>query len=487
MYPALLVSVELFTTKYFRCSTAGARPLPLGFVRPHNKRVVRFTTMSSVAAQGQPSTGVVLPLIRKIPPGKPLSRVVFLTGATGFLGGWLVKELQDDPSIAKVYCPIRAKKGLSGAERMVKSLGLYDKCVHLDIDASVPADTTHVIFNAYSTRFDETLQFKLEQNVVPILKTLDECRLLKGSLQGIAIVSTAYVQPPVPFPRPAFQGRIPFAFGEYPNVTAWQLYEQVLSRGDSVIPELLPGLDQFYHVNRYAFSKHILEHLLIEKYADMPIAVVRPSMICPSADLTYGYEQKSGISLIFSLAPHFVFLTPRGEGKVNLVALEYVTSDTMDAVFKLASPAVKDENGHLWHPIIMSTSHSNASPFMLLRGIAPYIPRMDIRVAWLRNCFRQTEFLLARLAYGPKAAMLLGVLYDNYDYIAANTWDFEPKYPEDFWKLAVEGGRLYLKMKNETEAKKIGISHSSFFWFVMVSALVLFSAYFSQIAWTVIA
>ena len=48
-------------------------------------------------------------------------KVIFLTGATGFMGKVLLEKLlRSCPGIATVYCLIRPKRGLSALERLEK-------------------------------------------------------------------------------------------------------------------------------------------------------------------------------------------------------------------------------------------------------------------------------------------------------------------------------------------------------------------------------
>ena len=387
-------------------------------------------------------------------------KVIYLTGSTGFLGGFLVRELQADATVAKIYCPVRGKKGLSGSERFQKCFPFasYNKCNHLGMEEPLPDDASHVILNAYNTRFDEDIRHKLQENVVPILRVLDECRQRMTLIRGISLVSTAYVQPHKPF-RHVVGGRLPFLLLDYNSssssqasntpITATEVFDKLMAGSGNTpsVHEIVPGLHPYYSGNNYILSKHILEHLLVEKYAELPICIVRPSLIIPPRTVEYGLDTKAAIPLFMQIAPHPVLLAPHCEGALNVVFIEHVATDVLLATFQLAKPAASaaaynNNNPHtddasasdgaaLWHPIIEATGFSNISFLDFSRRWFPHVPRMDLRVSWLRNTVRSIEFLCAMLLFGPKASKLLRVIYQNYDFFMAHTWDFKPRYTED--------------------------------------------------------
>ena len=407
-----------------------------------------------------------------------MSRIVYLTGSTGFLGGMLVRKLQEEKTVGKIYCPIREKKGMSGEQRLKESIGNFDKCTYVPIAGPVPPDTTHVILNAYNTRFDEDLGDKLRENVVPILRLMDELNDRKILIQGITFVSTAYVLPPLPFASPK-GGKLPFLLDSANKLTATQVYSEALKSKPCDLSKLIPDLHPYYKDNSYVFSKHILERLLIEMYPKLPIAVVRPSMILPGQDLEYGFKTKSAIPLIFQLAPYPVFLAPRCEGRVNIVFIEDVSKDCMDGAFELAKAAEADETGTKWHTIVQSVGHSNANSMMLFRGVAPEIPRFDIRSEKLRNFVRAIENRLIRTVFGQRKARLLTTAYETYDYFMASTWGFEPKYTPDVWKIAVDGGWKYHCARRKEQSRLF----DPYFWFYATVVVVVLSI-MMKMAWS---
>ena len=77
----------------------------------------------------------------------------------------------------------------------------------IDSSDALPEDVTLIILNVYDVRFFRPVEKILKQNVATIPKIINECNL--HMVQGIYIVSTAYVQPLEPYKCP-IHNRIPF-------------------------------------------------------------------------------------------------------------------------------------------------------------------------------------------------------------------------------------------------------------------------------------
>ena len=123
----------------------------------------------------------------------------YVTGASGFLGGQIVRDLRSALPAARVYLPLRAKKQESAAARFAALFGQHgDSCVLLETTAPIPRDTTHLILNAYSISFKGDIADVLRANVAPMLALLDQCKQLPRLVSAL-VVSTAFVQPPLPF------------------------------------------------------------------------------------------------------------------------------------------------------------------------------------------------------------------------------------------------------------------------------------------------
>ena len=206
---------------------------------------------------------------------------VYLTGSSGYLGGEVMTALRDTAATAgmRVVVPIRNKGGATGPERFEQLFGGREGVVWADPAAPLPDTTEVVIMNAFDVAFHQDVQRVLRESVAPMLALAEQCVALKkrlGKLQRVVVVSTAFVQPPLPYKR--CDGPIvPFAGADDP----WPLYHSILA-GELTMDDLRkdPRTNPHNTLNAYIFSKTLCEHLLAT-YADLPIAIVRPSIIGP--------------------------------------------------------------------------------------------------------------------------------------------------------------------------------------------------------------
>lgn len=384
---------------------------------------------------------------------------VYLTGSSGFIGQMIVQLCETDDSIAKVYCPIRDKHGETGQERF-HQLFLSDhnddhndnktritKACFVDAQAPIPADVTLLVLNAYSVKFARPIVDILNDNVAPMLRLLDQCCVVDGNddnaepsekqqphIRGISVVSTAYVQPPLPFRRDA-DNRIEFLLRQH--TTAYQLYQDLITGSmtpDQVMSKIDdPRLVDFYAANGYAFSKHIMEHVLHERYSHLPLCIVRPSIVAPSRDGLHGHGVRSGFSLFLDLARHPVLRFPRNEGKLSLVYVEDVAADILQGAAQWAQPATsshtRGDSGAAFHPILSSTTESVTDALQCFQLAAQNVWRWDVRHHGLRSLLRFGEIALIRLVKDQRSARMVEKVYQNFDPIMKDQWDFAATHP----------------------------------------------------------
>jgi long-chain acyl-CoA synthetase len=184
--------------------------------------------------------------------------LVFLTGATGFLGARLVTELLETYPQANLALLIRDRTGQSGQQRAdaIVPLALRARVQVFSGDVNLPnlgletaawqrltAQTTRVIHSAATVRFDHTLAEARAINVEGTRRVLDFAAAAP-KLRSLAYVGTAYVA------------------GERTGL----ILEDELAVGQS-------------YRNTYEQSKAEAEALVRSRLASLPGVILRPSII----------------------------------------------------------------------------------------------------------------------------------------------------------------------------------------------------------------
>ncbi len=222
---------------------------------------------------------------------------VLLTGVTGFVGKVVLEELSrraESLKLEQIYVLIRAKKNQAaevrfreevvasecfsalppGWESRVKVLSgdLTEWKLDPATQQELQTELTHVIHCAASVAFDLPVKEAAEANIVSALNLLEVvrgCRKLKRFVD----VSTAYVSP--------HSGNdltpIPEALVPLPE-SAELLFKGIMD-GSLEEKALLQKLG---YPNTYTLTKCLSEHLLTERKGEIPLAIVRPSIISAS-------------------------------------------------------------------------------------------------------------------------------------------------------------------------------------------------------------
>ncbi len=243
---------------------------------------------NAVTAQGAPQ------------PGK--KHHVLLTGVTGFVGKvvlWQLLERREELGIEHVSVLVRCKspskkKGeghsQAAAERFDNKVGgseIFKKLPNgwrrlvtvVQADLELPdlglsesdrqqleASVTHVLHCAASVEFDLPVKSALGANVEAALHMLELARSCKQLISMVS-VSTAYVSR-------WHGGPIHETLGHLPR-PATEL-RQIILDGSRPESELLA---ESGHPNTYTYTKCIAEHLLSARRGDVPLVIVRPSII----------------------------------------------------------------------------------------------------------------------------------------------------------------------------------------------------------------
>jgi len=286
-------------------------------------------------------------------PGKD----VLLTGATGFLGKVVLHDLiqrRESLGIGKIRVLLRTSGSVTAEKRFDADIA-SSPCFH-DLDPSwrdyveavqcelsepgagiepgkreaLTGSVTHIINCAASVQFDLPIQNAATANVATALEILNFAQSCPG-LESLVNVSTAYVTPHPKDGREVLEELAPLP------QDAGMLYEAIL-RGEIDETELLAETG---HPNTYTLTKCIAEHLLTERKGDIPLTLVRPSIISSSL-------QKPRPGWIDSPAAFALFAAQIGSGRmraviarpdarIDIIPCDAVSDRCIDAAFRPAS------------------------------------------------------------------------------------------------------------------------------------------------------
>lgn len=242
-------------------------------------------------------------------PGVGASRGahIFVTGVTGFVGKVVLEELlrrEEELGVATITVLVRAKKGQSpearfeevaasrcfallspGWRKIVRvvagELSQPGCGLHRNEMARLRREITHVIHCAASVEFDLPIADAASANITSSMNVLELFRPARGDaavkhpslLQHMVFVSTAYVTPH----GATVGGVAPEALVPLPFDVEAVWADILAGRADERALKAQTG-----HPNTYTLTKCMNESLLALRRGDIPLSIVRPSIVSAS-------------------------------------------------------------------------------------------------------------------------------------------------------------------------------------------------------------
>ena len=300
---------------YLQSSQCFAKYSSMLFKKPYSKSDKDDTSGSNTSTD-EDSEALWSTDALRIPSNEesPNDNVVLLTGATGFIGRLLLRDLLLHRKALSIQGGVvvlcRSKRGRSAYARISKLLGdaMYSflseaekeelVCV-VEGDVTKPnvglstedlskicndLNVTHVIHCAASVSFTQSLKDSAVSNITSSLNLQALTRCLKRRPAQYVHISTAFVHGGLTGTK---KDPLPEQLHSLGGYDAAELYRSML--GTEYLASA--AMNELHFPNTYTFSKCICEHLLTQDKTT-PTIVIRPSIVGPA--IQHPYEGWSG-------------------------------------------------------------------------------------------------------------------------------------------------------------------------------------------------
>ncbi|KAK9879058.1 hypothetical protein WA026_003873 [Henosepilachna vigintioctopunctata] len=302
-------------------------------------------------------------------------KTIFLTGATGFLGKLIFEKiLRTCEGVKRIYILVRPKKGVNINDRidqlfagpamdkmkevnpnfkdqvslvpgdlLLPYLGMSEKSIQ-----SFKDEVNIVIHCGATVRFDQKLREAAYINVRSVRNLLDISKETNG-LESFLYISTAYSHCP--------RSEIGEEFYD-PPIEPDDLLKLVEMLDEKKLKEITPILlDEW--PNTYSFTKAVAENLIKQESENLPLAIVRPSIVIGAVkepipgwiDSIYG---PTGL-IVFGMLGILRTIHGDPDAKCDLVPVDFVVNCIISAAYQRAKlnqmPAISSIYSHKMTPI----------------------------------------------------------------------------------------------------------------------------------------
>ncbi|XP_034234298.1 putative fatty acyl-CoA reductase CG5065 [Thrips palmi] len=247
-------------------------------------------------------------------------RHVFITGATGFIGKVVVEKLlRACPDIGNIYVLLRPRKGQEPAARLkaMMDVPLFDRLrqenpaamdkvvpirgdclldglgIGADDRSTLVERVSVIIHSAASVRFTDPIKTAVRMNLRSTVDIVELARQMKN-LKVVVHVSTAY----------CFTNHTPTQECVYTTDHDWRDVLKYAKLPDADALDLLGDKFMGFQPNSYVFTKALSERVMNEAALDLPIVIVRPSIVtCALDDPIPGWmDNLNGFAMFWAVA-----------------------------------------------------------------------------------------------------------------------------------------------------------------------------------------
>merc|ERR1712130_6128 len=229
----------------------------------------------------------------------------------------------------------------------------------------IAKEVTVIIHNAANVRFEDLLLHSIRSNVFGSLELLDIAKTCENLVSYVHI-STAYTNSNIL--EKDSEGRIHIEEKLYPlNFAGEEVYKKLLAATSITRAQEKQFLGD--HPNVYTFSKNLSEHLITQRRGNLPIAIIRPSMVgvayrSPAPGWYDNASAVGGLVLLSGLGVIRYFPDLK-DGVFDQIPVDYV----VDTYLATTMYRAQHPNGPDTKPIIVHSTSSHLNPCQMRRAM----------------------------------------------------------------------------------------------------------------------
>ncbi|KAH8246911.1 hypothetical protein KR032_003167, partial [Drosophila birchii] len=248
-------------------------------------------------------------------------KVVFLTGATGFLGRVIIEKLLRATDVKRIYAMVRPKRNQdiedrfhtwledplfevllkSNPQALQRVSTIAGDCLEHDLGISfkdrqlLASEVQIIIHGAATVRFNEPLYIALTINTRATKLMLQLAREMKH-LKAFLHISSAFSNCPTFHIEERF----------YPELLSLDS-EKILAMTEIVGPKMINNMSSLLvgsFPNTYTYSKALAEDVILREAGDLPLSVFRPAISKCIVCIFYNFEILNYFHLHKVIASH---------------------------------------------------------------------------------------------------------------------------------------------------------------------------------------